>query len=119
MLALMVSGLLLAIVLTSYKQHRDMSNLLVKAKSYSGPLWRVSGTERQGTIAANLEKQSHRMLLFRLNEKKLDEDLLCTETIIKVHPLVVSCCSSFSEWLPKDHPITLLSSLICLQQSSL
>lgn len=69
MLALMVSGLLLAIVLTSYKQLRDMSNLLVKAKSFPGPLWRVSGTERQGTIAANLEKQSHGMLLFRLNEK--------------------------------------------------
>lgn len=53
MMALMVSGLLPAIVLTSYKQHRDMRNLLVKAKSYPGPLWKVSGTERQGTIEAN------------------------------------------------------------------
>lgn len=31
-------------------------------------------------------------------------DLLCTETIMKVHPLV-SCCSSLREWKPKDpHP---------------
>lgn len=74
MMALMVSGLLPAIVLTSYKQHRDMRNLLVKAKGYPGPLWKVSGTERQGTIGANLENQLHRMLLLRLKRNKLVTD---------------------------------------------
>lgn len=50
--------------------------------------------ERQGKIAANFKKHLHRILLFGLNGNMLVTDLLCTETI-KVHPLVISYCSSF------------------------